>query len=125
MIKEMDILNDIRLHLSQKGIITFRANVGKVRTPDGRYFDTGLPKGFSDLLAIRPDGVACFIEVKRPRGRVRQEQCKFLLEIMKHNCPAGIAFNVQDAFDIVEWKESYKLKSEVIIRSYMTKGVLK
>ncbi|HGH8651635.1 TPA: VRR-NUC domain-containing protein, partial [Streptococcus pyogenes] len=37
--------NLIRMELSQAGHMVFRANVGKVKTADGRFFDTGLPKG--------------------------------------------------------------------------------
>ncbi|MDT0896858.1 VRR-NUC domain-containing protein, partial [Staphylococcus pseudintermedius] len=39
---EQDIQNLIRIAVSKNNMI-FRANVGKVRTADGRIFDTGLP----------------------------------------------------------------------------------
>jgi len=40
--EEHRIQNEIRLALSDSCVI-FRVNVGKVRTPDGRYFDAGVP----------------------------------------------------------------------------------
>ena len=66
---EQDIMNSIRLKLSEIGFTVFRANVGKIKLSDGRWFDTGLPKGFSDLFAVK-DGKAYFIEVKKPGGVV-------------------------------------------------------
>ena len=69
MTEEHRIQNEIRLALSDSCVI-FRVNVGQVRTPDGRYFDTGVPQGFSDLFGFRKsDGTAVFIEVKTPKGR--------------------------------------------------------
>ncbi|HAM1653516.1 TPA: VRR-NUC domain-containing protein, partial [Listeria monocytogenes] len=53
MTAEMNIQNSIRLALAKKGHYVFRANVGKIRMPNGRIFDTGLPKGFPDLFGFR------------------------------------------------------------------------
>ncbi len=64
MEKEHKIQNDIRVGLTEAGYLVFRANVGKVRTADGRYFDTGLPRGFSDLFGFRPDGQIFLLKLK-------------------------------------------------------------
>lgn len=74
MTTESLIQNQIRVGLSKAGHMVFRANVGKVKTADGRFFDTGLPKGFCDLFGFKPDGQIFFIEVKNETGRVRPEQ---------------------------------------------------
>lgn len=79
----------------------FRVNVGKVRTADGRYFDTGLPKGFSDLFGFRPDGRIFFIEVKNETGRVRPEQEKFMEVMASRGALVGVARSVEDALKIV------------------------
>ena len=47
MTEEHKIQNQIRISLSDRCTL-FRVNVGKAYTKDGRYFDTGVPKGFSD-----------------------------------------------------------------------------
>lgn len=52
MTEEHIIQNNIRIALSNDCVI-FRGNVGKGFTKDGRYFDTGLPKGFSDRIHRR------------------------------------------------------------------------
>ena len=98
---EHDIQSSIRLALSQHGFCVFRANVGKVKMEDGRWFDTGLPKGFSDLFAVR-NGQVYFIECKDATGRVRPDQKKFLQTMReRYGCPAGIARSVEDALRIV------------------------
>lgn len=64
MTPEHRIQNEIRLALADSCIL-FRMNVGTGYTHDGRYFSTGVPKGFSDLFGFRKsDGRAVFIEVK-------------------------------------------------------------
>lgn len=98
---EMDLLRTIRLELSKLGYCVFRINSGKIKMTDGRWFDTGVPKGFSDLIAIK-DGKISFIEVKTETGRPSEEQKKFI-EIMKniYGCKAGIARSIEDAIEII------------------------
>ena len=101
---ETDFMNTVRMHLSQKGFAVFRANVGKVRTPDGRWFDTGLPKGFSDLFAVK-DGKIYFIETKVKPYRPTKDQLDFI-ETMKtrYGCRAGVAYTIEEAEEICQLK---------------------
>ncbi len=101
MTTESLIQNQIRVELSKAGHTVFRVNVGKVRTADGRYFDTGLHKGFTDLFGFRPDGRIFFIEVKNETGKVRPEQEKFIEQMKKRGALAGVARSVEDAMRIV------------------------
>lgn len=101
MTTESLIQSKIRVALSQAGHIVFRANVGKVRMADGRFFDTGLPKGFSDLFGFRKDGQIFFIEVKNETGRVRPEQKLFLETMRSLGAVAGVARSPEDALRIV------------------------
>lgn len=98
---EQDIQNSIRIKLSEIGFAVFRANVGKIKLSDGRWFDTGLPKGFSDLFAVK-DGKIYFIEVKKPGGKIRPEQESFI-EMMKtrYGCSAGIVYSAEEAVRLV------------------------
>ncbi|WP_048327831.1 VRR-NUC domain-containing protein [Streptococcus dysgalactiae] len=101
MTTESLIQNQIRVGLSRAGHMVFRANVGKVKTADGRYFDTGLPKGFSDLFGFKPNGQIFFIEVKNEMGRVRPEQKKFMEVMASRGALVGVARSVEDALKIV------------------------
>ena len=104
IMNETDFMNDVRMKLSQKGFATFRANVGKVRTPDGRWFDVGLPKGFSDVFAIK-DGKIYFIETKVRPNKPTKEQLEFI-DIMKnrYGCRAGVAYTFEEVEEICQLK---------------------
>lgn len=102
---EHDLQNRIRLRLTQEGYTTFRTNVGKVKMHDGRWFDTGLPRGFSDLFAVK-DGRVCFIECKIHPRKPTDEQVKFLEGMRQRGCAAGVAYTVEEAIKICEGGES-------------------
>lgn len=98
--KEMKLLSEIRLALAEHNIITFRCNVGKVKMADGRWFDTGLPPGHSDLSGVLPGGRALFIECKvKPRKPTKQQQA-FIAAMLKQGATAGVAYTVDDALAI-------------------------
>ena len=98
---EHDIQNNIRLKLSELGYAVFRINSGKVRMADGRWFDTGVPKGFSDLMAVK-GGKVYFLEVKTETGKASPEQLNFLAIMRnKYGCVSSIVRSVEDAVRIV------------------------
>ena len=101
MTPEHIIQNKIRAELSPYAII-FRANVGRIRTPDGRYFDTGLPSGFPDLFGFRKsDGKIIFIEVKTPAGRVSAAQQRFQRIVSAFPVISGVCRSVDDALRLI------------------------
>ena len=93
---EHDLQNLIRLKLTELGYTVFRANVGKVKMQDGRWFDTGLPKGFSDLFAVK-DGRVYFIECKVKPNKPTPEQLNFIERMIQQGCRAGVAYSVDEA----------------------------
>lgn len=99
---EHEIQNRIRAALAADCMI-FRANVGRMKTPDGRYFSTGLPVGFPDLFGFRKsDGRAVFIEVKTVSGRASQAQMHFLETVRKYGAIAGICRSPEEAIKLIE-----------------------
>lgn len=101
-LSEHDIQNLIRMELSKAGHTVFRINVGKVKMQNGRWFETGVPKGYCDLSGFRKgDAKAFFIEVKNETGRVRPEQKLFIEQMRKRGALAGVARSVADAMEIV------------------------
>jgi len=99
--REHDLQNLARIELSKQGFKVFRVNVGKVKLADGRWFDTGLPKGFSDLLAVR-HGRAHFFEIKGDRGRPSSEQLNFIEQMQKIGCVAGVVYSMEDIYKLIE-----------------------
>lgn len=101
----MELLNLIRLELSILGIKTFRANVGKVKIADGRFFETGLPKGFSDIFGVLEGGRALFIEVKFGKNKASPEQLNFIDQMKKQGAVAGIVYSVKEATELCNLKK--------------------
>lgn len=103
MTAEHIIQNQIRVAVSQENCRVFRTNVGKVRMPDGRWFDTGLPKGFPDLMGFRlSDKQIFFIEVKNETGKPRPEQVRFHEFLMAHEVIHGLCRSADDAVRVVK-----------------------
>lgn len=104
MTEEHKIQNEIRIALSDKCVI-FRINVGVMKTPDGRYFDTGVPKGFSDLFGFRKsDGRVVFIEVKTANGKASPQQKQFIRQMADHGAIAGICRSAEEALKLIGGK---------------------
>ncbi len=95
---ESELLNVTMRELGKYGAI-YRTNSGSIRLPSGKYF-RAMPEGFSDLLFIRPDGVACFVELKTDKGKPSDKQLAFLEKMRGMNCRAGIARSVAEAMEV-------------------------
>lgn len=85
-----------------------RANVGMVRTEDGRRFSSGLPKGFPDLFGVIPGEltrsgtpIPVFIECKVEGRKPTPEQAEFLAKYRAIGCACGVARSVGDAWEII------------------------
>ena len=109
---EHRIQDEIRLALSQHGIV-LRLNSGQAyggnRIWDKRYgyiLKDIRPialcgKGTPDLLFIGTDGKVAFVEVKDDRGRVREDQKRFLAVVQEYGYKAGIVRSVEDALKLI------------------------
>lgn len=103
MASEHEIQKLIQVALSQHKCSVFRTNVGKVQTIDKRWFDTGLPQGFPDLMGYRwVDNQIFMIEVKSATGKPRKDQLRFHEFLQSHNVIHGIARSAKDALMIVD-----------------------
>lgn len=100
--QEQAIQDSIRVALAEHGYIVFRTNVGKVKTADGRWFDSGLQTGFPDLMGYKPNnGRVFFIEVKTPVGHRRKDQVNFASGLKNKNVIYGVARSANEAVSIV------------------------
>jgi len=100
--REQATQDAIRVALAQAGYIVFRANVGKVKTTEGRWFNTGLPSGFPDLFGYKPEnGKIYFIEVKTPQGKRRADQVRFANGLRNKQAIYGVARSAEEAVTIV------------------------
>ena len=101
--KEHNIQNQIRLWCGQNDIPCFRCNVGKVRLPNGYFFDTGLPEGFSDLILLYNKTIY-FCECKTLIGRQRECQLNFQKYVESHGYTYFIARSIEDVKEALKWK---------------------
>lgn len=100
--REQATQDSIRVALAQAGYVVFRTNVGKVKTADGRWFDSGLPTGFPDLMGYKPDnGRIFFLEVKTPIGHRRKDQVLFANGLRDKHVIYGVARSADEAVAIV------------------------
>ena len=95
MQREHNIQNLIRLWCGENNIPCFRCNVGKVKMANGRWFDTGLPEGFSDLIILYNHTIY-FVECKNCKGKQREDQIKFQRYIESYGYKYFIARSVED-----------------------------
>lgn len=101
--KEQAIQDSIRVALAEHGYVVFRTNVGKVKTADGRWFDTGLPTGFPDLMGYKPEnGKIFFIEVKTKTGHRRRDQVAFANGLRDKHVIYGTVRSAEEALNIVD-----------------------
>jgi hypothetical protein len=103
MTAEHDIQNDIRVALSQHGVVIIRTNTGKVRTKDGRYFNAGPPDGWPDLTGyVKKTGKMVLVEVKNERGRLRDDQKKLAKLFRQSPVIYGVCRSAEDAVRLIE-----------------------
>ena len=113
---ETDLMHEIMLAVSKLGHMIFRVNVGKVKLSDGRWFDTGLPKGHSDLYGIEKGTGRCFyIEVKVAPNKPTPEQVQFLATVHKAGALGCVAYSVSEALQIFDAKSVMEVFGEVIV----------
>ena len=95
---ESRLLFEVMQELGKHGAV-YRCNSGQVKMANGKYF-RALPKGFADILFIRADGKACFVEVKKDKGKLAPEQERFLSRMRELNCIAGVARSPDEALKL-------------------------
>lgn len=103
--REHNIQNEIRAWCGEHDILCFRCNVGKVQCIDGTWFDTGLPEGFSDLIALT-NGTIYFIEVKTKYGQQRQAQKDFERIVTERGYRYIVARSVLDVSSVLSYNNT-------------------
>jgi hypothetical protein len=107
-VSEQELQQRIRLQLGSSPVRLWRNNVGALRDERGRLVTYGLCKGSSDLIGLRqvligPEhlgqtlAVFSAIEVKAPKGRLREEQRSFLELVERFGGYSGVATSLEEA----------------------------
>ena len=100
---ESRLIYECMQELGRHGAV-FRTQCGQFFTRSGHRV-SGLPKGFSDVMAILPGGRVAFIECKTDKGKLSVEQEKFLSRMKELGALSGVARSVDDALRICKLTE--------------------
>lgn len=102
MTPEQVLDKNIMLWCGQHDWLCFHTNVGKVQMIDGRYFDTGLPKGWLDLLILTNKGQVIFCETKIHPRKPTKEQINTIEVLRKRGFLAFVAYSLEEFIEAVE-----------------------
>lgn len=90
------------LWCGQHDWLCFHTNVGKVQMIDGRYFDTGLPKGWPDLMILTNKGETIFCETKIHPRKPTKEQINTIEVLQKRGFLAFVCYSLGEFIEVVE-----------------------
>lgn len=93
--KESEIKAQILDYLELHGALPFITGQ-KART---KFKSRYMRRGLSDIAAIWKGGIALFIEVKKPGGKVSDDQLLFISDVKKRG---AIAFIADDLSDVIK-----------------------
>jgi hypothetical protein len=96
MTPEQVLDKNIMIWCGEHNYLCFHANVGSVKLADGRYFSTGLPKGFPDLLIFKTNGEIAFCETKIHPRKPTQEQLHMIATLQERGFNAFVAYSLQE-----------------------------
>lgn len=96
MTPEQALDKQIMLFCGEHNWLCFHCNVGKVKMEDGRYFDTGLPPGFPDLLIITDNNTIIFCETKIKPRKPSENQKKFINNLLNRGFIAFVSYNFDE-----------------------------
>ena len=110
---EQVLQQQIRLQLSRGPVRLWRNNVGALRDHRGQLVRYGLCPGSSDLIGLRqltigPEhlsqtlAVFTALEIKTPKGRLSEEQGRFLAIVQKLGGIAGVARSLAEAQGLLD-----------------------
>ena len=99
---EADVQKQILQFLRYKNIFHYRNNTGAYSDKEsGRYIRFG-SKGAGDIIAIYPGGRYWSIEVKRPGGKLSDDQIEFLLSVRKAGGVGSCVESIEDVTKVLE-----------------------
>ena len=95
--KELNLQKLIQLDCSKQHWISEHYESKKLLMPNGRYADSGVPKGYPDLTIYIGNGIVCFVECKIGYNKQSDEQILFQARMTK----LGYLYKV--IYDMEQW----------------------
>lgn len=106
MTPEQVLDKNIMLWCGQHNWLCFHTNVGKIKFWDvkqekERWFDTGLPKGWPDLLILTDKGQVIFCETKIHPRKPTKEQLNIIDVLVKRGFLAFVCYSMEQFIEEV------------------------
>ena len=98
---EQRLTKQIMIWCGEHDILCHHLNVGQFKLPDGRYFNTGIPKGFPDLQLLGHGWVA-YVETKIHPRKPTQDQLNWLDLLNKRYIPAKCVYSLEEFIDFIK-----------------------
>lgn len=106
MTPEQYLSKQIQLYCGEHNWLCFHTNVGKVKTADGRWFETGLPTGWPDLLIVMENGKCAFIETKIHPRKPTKEQLDTQKILRDRGFISGTVYTLEEFINIINTEKS-------------------
>lgn len=97
---ERDVVNECLIALSDAGCMVWRNNTGAMPNATGRLVRFGLCVGSSDIIGLCADGRFLAVECKAGRGRLTEDQERFLAAVRRQGGRSGVARSGAEAVAI-------------------------
>lgn len=101
MTPEKKLMNEIRIEAGKRGCAVIRLNVGKFQLITGEWFDTGIPKGFPDMMILTPNGRTIFVETKIHPRKPSKDQIHMIEFLKSKNQEVYVIYNVKELLKII------------------------
>lgn len=102
MTPEMRLLRKIQIYCGTKNCLAFHQNVGSVKMADGRFFSTGMPQGWPDMIILTNNGKAIFCEVKVHPNRPTKEQINTIRVLTERGFLAFVAYSLDEFIEMTK-----------------------
>lgn len=101
MTPEQALDKAIMLYCGQRNWLCFHINVGKFKIWDEeqqryRWVDTGVPRGWPDLIILTDYGEVMFCETKIHPRKPTQEQLDFIENLKSRGFKAFVAYTLEE-----------------------------
>lgn len=106
MTPEHKLMNEVRLYCGERGYVVLRLNVfeGVLIAPNGedRFMQSGIPKGFPDLLVLKDNGEAVFVETKIHPRKPTEIQLKRQKLLRNMGFKADTVYTIEEAKKLID-----------------------
>ena len=101
---ERELQNQILEYLQLHPCVGFATKYNNLQASKTARRSRFQPRGIPDIIGNMKNGIALYIEVKLPCGRISADQDDFLVQRLSQNCVAFVARSIEDVENaLTDW----------------------